>query len=161
MADERDEPVGFKVVDRRSFSDDGSRRDETAEPKTQPALETQQAAAKPTLVQSEPRQAAPRAEEPEPESEDTEESLQEDFASFETLVSYLSTTALFQLGLLPGPGGERIPTDFVNARRTIDLLEILQEKTRGNLDQGESSMLETILFDLRMKYVELAGRRTA
>jgi hypothetical protein len=71
------------------------------------------------------------------------------------ILSYLSTTALFQLGMLPGPGGERIPPDLVNGRRTIDMLEVLQQKTRGNLTADESSMLENVLYELRMSYVEI------
>lgn len=76
-------------------------------------------------------------------------------AGFEMILSYLSTTALFQLGLLPGPGGERIPPDLANGRRTIDMLEVLQQKTRGNLTEGEAQMLENILYELRLSFVEI------
>ena len=74
------------------------------------------------------------------------------------LVSYLSTTAMFQLGLLPGPGGEYIPADLTNASRTIDLLEVLQEKTRGNLTSQESKLLGDVLYELRMTYLEVQKR---
>lgn len=96
----------------------------------------------------------------EPEEPEEETGEREGFATFATLVSYLSTTAMFQLGLLPGPGGERIPSDFVNARRTIDLLEILQEKTRGNLTDNESRMLEEVLYELRISFVEVQNHLT-
>ncbi|TAM80686.1 MAG: DUF1844 domain-containing protein [Acidobacteria bacterium] len=74
------------------------------------------------------------------------------------LVSYLSTTAMFQLGLLPGPGGEYIPADFANASRTVDLLEVLQEKTRGNLTGQESKLLDDVLYELRMTFLEVQKR---
>ncbi|HUU14705.1 MAG TPA: DUF1844 domain-containing protein, partial [Terriglobia bacterium] len=80
---------------------------------------------------------------------------------FETLVSYLSTTAMFQLGLLPGPGGERISPDLPNAHRTIDLLDVLREKTRGNLNENEAKLLDDVLYELRMSYVEIEKRMPA
>ncbi len=143
MPEEKDEPSGFKVVDRRTFSADGTRREGSTEeeersPRTPP-------------LSSRPS-AAPI--EPEPE-----EFLNENVADFETLVSYLSTTTMFQLGLLKGPSGEPIPADLANARRTIDLLEVLQEKTQGNLTQDEVGILENVLFELRMSYVEVEKRQ--
>ena len=83
---------------------------------------------------------------------------EEPAADFEMLVSYLSTTVMFQLGLLPGPGGERIPPDLPNARRTIDLLGVLEQKTRGNLAPEEAQLLDDVLADLRMGYVETENR---
>ena len=84
--------------------------------------------------------------------------LEEDSSGFETLVSYLSTTAMFQLGLIAGPSGEHIPADMPNAKRTLDLLEVLQQKTRGNLTAGESRLLEDVLYELRMSFLEMQKR---
>jgi hypothetical protein len=150
MPEEKSEPSGFKVVDRRSFSEDGSRREETPEENTR--HEARATAARPSAPPPEP----PRRAAPEPEEEAY---FEDEGASFATLVSYLSTTAMFQLGLLPGPGGERIPADFANARRTIDLLEVLQEKTQGNLTAEETRMLEEVLYELRLTFVEVEQRR--
>jgi len=150
MPEEKNEPSGFKVVDRRSFSEDGSRREE--KPEKDAVREVQAGPARPSAPPSEPdRRAAPEPEE--------EAFFEEEGASFATLVSYLSTTVMFQLGLLPGPGGERIPADFANARRTIDLLEVLQEKTQGNLTAEEARMLEEVLYELRLTFVEAEQRR--
>jgi hypothetical protein len=66
---------------------------------------------------------------------------------------------MFQLGLIPGPGGERIPADMTNAQRTIDLLQVLQEKTQGNLTPNESRLLDDVLYELRMTFVELQKRQ--
>ncbi len=142
MADEKNEPSGFKVVDRRTFNEEGSRREESPpeEKKPQPPPSPQ-------------RQARPQIIEPGDEEFSGEPS------GFETLVSYLSTTTMFQLGLIAGPGGERIPADMPNAQRTIDLLQVLQEKTTGNLSSNESRLLDDVLYELRMTYVELQKRQ--
>jgi len=142
MAAEKDEPSGFKVVDRRSFTSEGARRKD-AELGSEERAESQQPAAPPR-----PQAASPRVSERQ-----TEEAGGQ--ANFETLVSYLSTTAMFQLGLIPGPSGERIPIDIANAQRTIDLLEVLQQKTEGNLSTDEAQLLEDVLYDLRMAFVEI------
>lgn len=144
MPEEKPESSGFKVVDRRSFTSEGVRVPGQVEKEQ----ERQEAAPK---IAPQP-QAAP-AIEPEPEEEEASE-------RFAMLVSYLSTTAMFQLGLLPGPGGEYIPADLANASRTIDLLEVLLEKTRGNLTSQESKLLEDVLYELRMTYLEVQKRAT-
>lgn len=141
MPDNKNEPSSFRVVDRRTFSSDGSRREPSGEPE------------RPPEKRPEPTPAAP------PETE-AEEYAAEGPTGFDTLVSYLSTTAMFQMGLLPGPGGERIPVDLVNARRTIDLLEVLHEKTRGNLTPDEAKLLDDVLYEIRMSFVELQQRLT-
>jgi len=81
-----------------------------------------------------------------------------DYSGFETLVSYLGTTAMFQMGLVAGPGGQRIPADLTNARNTIDMIEVLERKTRGNLTPDESRLLEDVLYELRLAYVEVERR---
>jgi len=143
MLDDKNESSGFKVVDRRTFSEDGTPRGEASEPNKH--SEAPAAPSGPALVPDEP--------------------ISDDFAEegpsgFGMLVSYLSTTAMFQLGMLPGPGGERIPVDLVNAHMTIDLLEVLQEKTQGNLTSDEAKMLEDVLYELRMTFVEVQKRAT-
>jgi hypothetical protein len=75
-----------------------------------------------------------------------------DFASF--AVS-LGTSALYHMGVLPDPetgkpGARRLDL----ARQTIDALEMLQRKTRGNLDADEEELLQQLLTDLRMRFLE-------
>ena len=74
---------------------------------------------------------------------------------FSTFILSLSTSALFHLGLIPetqsGKPGER---NLPLARQTIDILEILETKTRGNLDAEEARLLESLLFEIRMRFVE-------
>jgi hypothetical protein len=78
--------------------------------------------------------------------------------SFATLVISLTTSALVHLGVPPDAGetAEPGPAPQPNlplVRQTIDILEILQEKTRGNLDEAELRLLESVLHDLRMRFV--------
>ena len=141
MPENKDESLSFRVVDRRAFSSDGTRR----EPALEPENVTEKAPPSPPTP-------------PVPEEAEAEEPPEESAVGFEMLVSYLSTTAMFQLGLLEGPGGERIPPDMPNAQRTIDLLEVLQEKTRGNLTQREAKLLDDVLYDLRLSFVEIEKR---
>ena len=75
---------------------------------------------------------------------------------FSTFVLSLSTTGFYQMGLVPSPeSGERIEPDRAIAKQTIDTLEMLQQKTRGNLDDEEAKLLESLLYELRLRYVAL------
>jgi len=148
MPDEKDESSGFKVVDRRSFSVDGTPREadrphHREEPTAHAAAPSRPAPSRPSVAESQ---------------DELEGYVEQEMSGFETLVSYLSTKAMFQLGLIPGPGGERIPADLMNARRTIDLLAVLEEKTRGNLTANEQRLLEDVVYELRLSYVEVEKR---
>lgn len=77
-------------------------------------------------------------------------------ASFEFLTLSLRTQAEVQLGLLHfGPPEEKPEPNFDLARHSIDLLAMLQEKTRGNLSLEEQRMLENSLTELRFRYVQV------
>lgn len=74
---------------------------------------------------------------------------------FSTFILSLSTSALYHLGLAPDPEtGKPSSPNLVLARQTIDTLEILREKTLGNLDVEESRLLESLLYELHMRFVE-------
>ena len=68
---------------------------------------------------------------------------------FATFVMSLGSSALYHLGELEG--GER---NLALAKQTIDILGMLGEKTRGNLSDDEAKLVEHLLYDLRLKYVE-------
>jgi hypothetical protein len=142
MAKEEGSSSRFRVVDRRPFAADGSRKEDI--PAEEKKVEAAPARDPSTLGEppSEPRGP-----------------YDDDSPGFETLVSYLSTTAMFQLGLIPGPSGEHIPADMRNAQRTVDLLEVLREKTQGNLTASESRLLDDVLYELRMSFVEMQKRQ--
>jgi hypothetical protein len=71
----------------------------------------------------------------------------------------LSTQALIHLGEIPNPLSGQAEKDISVGQQMIDIIGVLQEKTRGNLDQGEEKLMEDILFDLRMKYVEAVRKK--
>jgi Domain of unknown function (DUF1844) len=78
-------------------------------------------------------------------------------ASFATLVQSMLTQALFYLGDLTSRGAEpNINLDM--AKYQIDTLAVLEEKTRGNLTKEEQSLLDTVLYEARMRYVSVASQ---
>ena len=76
-------------------------------------------------------------------------------ADFAGLALSLATSALFHLGLVPDPEtGQPGPKNLALARHSIDTLELLEDKTRGNLTPEESALLANLLTELRVHYVE-------
>jgi hypothetical protein len=78
--------------------------------------------------------------------------------SFTAFVLSLSTAALQQLGV-PTTEGEDPCVDLQLAQQTIDILDMLQKKTEGNLSAEESKLLGNVLYDLRMRFVEASRGR--
>jgi hypothetical protein len=76
---------------------------------------------------------------------------------FAGLVSMLVTQALFSLGLLHVEGQEKREPDLELAKYNIDMLEALEEKTKGNLSEAEEAVLKNMLNEVRMGYVKVAG----
>ncbi|HKB75619.1 MAG TPA: DUF1844 domain-containing protein [Myxococcales bacterium] len=78
---------------------------------------------------------------------------------FNALVLSLGSSALIHLGEAPDPvSGKTQEPDLPLAQQSIDLLALLQEKTRGNLSDEEARFLDALLYDLRVRYVAAAGR---
>jgi hypothetical protein len=77
---------------------------------------------------------------------------------FNLFVLSLNTSALQHLGDAPDSDGRTHP-DLPMARHTIDLLAMLEEKTRGNLSGDEERLLHQVLFDLRLRYTRAAAER--
>jgi hypothetical protein len=76
-------------------------------------------------------------------------------ASFEALISTMTTQALFAMGAIPDPATGQHIAHLDLARHHIDMLGVLQEKTEGNLSKDESDMLATTIYELRNRYVQL------
>ena len=75
---------------------------------------------------------------------------------FSTFLLSLSTSALYHMGVVLHPeSGEAADPNPMLARQTIDTLEMLHGKTRGNLDDEEKKLFEGLLYELRMRFVEL------
>jgi Domain of unknown function (DUF1844) len=73
---------------------------------------------------------------------------------FATFILSLASSALVNLGRLPPPEGTAARPDLPAAKQIIDILGILEEKTRGNLDDSEDKLLKSLLYDLRVQYVD-------
>ena len=77
--------------------------------------------------------------------------------TFSALILSLSTSALVNLGELPDPLSNEKGVNLTLAKQTIGIVEMLKEKTKGNLSVDESRLINNMLYDLRMKYMGTAG----
>jgi hypothetical protein len=77
--------------------------------------------------------------------------------SFIAFVLSLATTAAIHFGDMPDPSGARSEPNLEGASQIIDILALLEEKTRGNLTIEERQVLEQVLYELRMRFVEASG----
>jgi hypothetical protein len=171
MASEEESSKGFKIQDRRRFSAEGELKPEFSgaeEPAAKP--DTPQASAAPGVrahpasqpeqAASTPQQAAAAQGYAAARSAATSEGHPSAAGeiTFGTFLMSLSTEALVHLGEMPDPAGGQPQPDLAMAQQLVDILGMLRDKTRGNLDHDEQALLDAILFDLRMKYVEIARR---
>ncbi len=78
---------------------------------------------------------------------------------FATFIISMSHSALIQLGETPHPDTQKLEVNLPLARQTIDLLGLLEEKTKGNLAGDEERLLAQVLYDLRMRCVEQEKRQ--
>ena len=78
--------------------------------------------------------------------------------SFTSFVVSLATTAAIHFGDIPDPvTGESSPLNLEGASQMIEILTLLDQKTRGNLTAEERQVLEQVLYELRMRYIEASG----
>ena len=73
--------------------------------------------------------------------------------TFTTFIMSLNTSCLVCLGEVPEPSSGKTRKDLACAKHTIDTLEMLKEKTEGNLDHDERALLDHMLYDLKIRYV--------
>lgn len=143
---------GFTVKDKRSFTQEGDiKKDEPSSPSDQEspvqhadtgADSTESTAAEDGDARSDtPSSAEPHSDQPFPE------------INFSSFVISLSSSALFHFGEIPDPVTNTKQRNLPLAKQTIDILGILKDKTEGNLSEEESKLLENLLFDLRLRYV--------
>ena len=85
----------------------------------------------------------------------------EDQLTFSTFILSLSTSVLVNLGELPDPLKNEKDINLPLAKQTIGIIEMLMEKTKGNLTEDEDRLIDSMLYDLRMKYVEAAKKGQA
>ena len=80
-------------------------------------------------------------------------------ATFETLVSTFATQALFAMGAIPDPRSGQRMANMDMARHNIDMLGVLEEKTKGNLTEEQENMVASTIYELRTRYVQLSSAR--
>ncbi len=142
MPEEKD-GKGFKVIDRRGV-------EATPEPPSPPPKPPPEEKPPSTATEDKPSGAVPGAS-----SEATEGEPPLGVPRFLDLVQSLQMGAMVGLGMLQGPDGKRPPVDLPAAKDAIDLLGILQEKTKGNRTKEEEEILREGLYHLRMGYMAM------
>ena len=132
MPDKKD----FIIKDKRMFAEkdeDHPIKEEKEKPLEEPAAETS-------------------------ESEAVQEEEKEDYQlpeiNFATFIFSLNHSVLVHLGIMEDPSTGKKVRNLPLAKQTIDILGMLEEKTRGNLEDDEEKMLKNILYDLRMIYIK-------
>ncbi len=73
---------------------------------------------------------------------------------FSTHVLSLASTALIALGKMPAPDGKPMQVDLETARHLVDVLAMLEVKTKGNLEESEQKLIQSLIYDLRVAYVD-------
>lgn len=162
-----EEQTNFKVTDRRLFNADGSPRDlspeETVEIKAETPINTQppQPSASPAETPATPPAQSASAAEQSPETlDEIDIPGAEDPASFANFLMSIASNAASSLGMMEHPVTHKREVDLELGKHWIDVLGMLQDKTRNNLSPQEQQILEGLLADLRMQYVSLANATT-
>jgi len=159
MPDKNPETDEVRVVDRRRFTTEGDPRAgvevEPPAPPPPPAPDTRPPAA------PAPGSSVVTAAD-DPQSREARQAYDRQAGrraklDFETLLRSFAGTAMLQLGLVEDPVHGRIPPDLEAARETIDMLGLLEEKTRGNVTPSEQRFLEDVLYQLRVSFVALTS----
>lgn len=170
-----EEQTNFKVTDRRLFNADGSAREvppeekpEAREVKTEATPATEQPepsiASSPAETVSDTKgeasaDAASQSQEPVAAADPEDEELlgAEDPASFANFMMSIASNAASSLGMMEHPVTGKREVDLELGKHWIDILGMLQQKTRGNLLAHEQQVLEGLLADLRMQFVSLTN----
>ncbi|HKP45928.1 MAG TPA: DUF1844 domain-containing protein [Pyrinomonadaceae bacterium] len=157
------EETNFKVTDRRLFNADGSPRELSPEERT-PAKPIPEPQEPPTAAAVPEMSVEPTATAQTPSSpEDDEIELPHDAddpASFANFLMSIASNAASSLGMMEHPVTRKREVDLELGKHWIDVLGMLQQKTRGNLSPQEQQILEGLLADLRMQFVSLANSAT-
>jgi hypothetical protein len=140
---EKEDDKGFVVKDRRRFTEEA----EAEEKKEEAQAEAESSAGEQKSAPAgDASKRAEQAKAPLPE------------VTLATFIFSLSSSALVHLGEIPEPETNQAIVDLPIAKQIIDTLGMLQEKTKGNLDQEEERLLNAVLYDLRMRYIQKSGK---
>lgn len=136
-----EEKKDFTVKDRRIFSQEQENIDDKDKEEKKKVEDS---------IKQETKEADPSVE--KTDKEDAQTCLPE--INFPTFIMSLNASALVNLGLFENPSTGEKEINLALAKQTIDILSMLEEKTKGNLSKDEESMLKNILYDLRIIYVK-------
>ncbi|MBI2060296.1 MAG: DUF1844 domain-containing protein [Nitrospirae bacterium] len=182
MAESQEKPgEGFRVVDRRykTFVDEGKSLEEAPKPApampvsrpaavapksdpvsvVQAAARTEPATSRMGEVPREGRSPERPAQAPVPSSVQTPGYKRSPEITFDGFVRSLYTQIMIQLGLVENPLSSEMEVDVEGAKQTIDILDLLKEKTKGNLARQEEQVITEALTASRLAYVETTKRR--
>lgn len=138
-----DEEKGFVIKDRRKFSmEEPDQQEPEMPPVEEPGRKESESAKQQFKEASRKGEGRPLPE-----------------VTLSTFVFSLSSSALVHLGEIPDPDTEQVQVDLPLAKQIIDTLGMLQDKTRGNLDPDEERLMKSVLYDLRMRYVQKSGSK--
>lgn len=140
-----DEEKGFVIKDKR-FSSPESGDDADS-------VKTKDDAVDPEEKKEEPVRKESAQEEPVQKDSDRDQALPK--VNFPTFIISMSSSVLMHLGEIADPATGVTAVNLPIAKQTIDILALLEEKTKGNLSEDEAKLLQNVLYDLRMRYVAL------
>ncbi len=129
-----EEEKGFVIRDKRQFTTEGEAKPETEVPEEEKKVEGEAA---------EQKEEAP-----------SDKGMPLPEIDFSTFILSLSSSVLLHFGQIPDPVTNKKECNLPFAKQTIDILGLLQEKTKGNLSKDEEQLIDNILHDLRLRYVE-------
>jgi len=141
----------FRVVDRRLFTSEGELRPEVVEQQTREQAQTQKSASPAGSGAEKQSPAASPAQASPPEAATVKPDR-----NFQLLIDLLARNAAALLGGVPDPATGQAYLDLEGAREMIDMLDVLREKTRGNLAPEEQSLLSDVLGSLKLSYMEIS-----
>lgn len=135
--EEKKKDTGFVVKDKRLFGDSDEPREkekneEAIKPKVEPSPDK-------------PKETIHHAEDDYPP------------VNFANFVLSLSTSALYHFGDFPDPEGGKSEKNLPAVKQTIEILDMLRVKTKGNLDENENQLIEGVLYELKMRFVKEKG----
>ncbi len=145
-----EEKKDFVVKDRRIFSQDSQETESPDQESPAAPKEEEQAASS-----TEETRETEAAETSQTDESDEQPPLPE--INFATFVVSLNASALLHLGAIEDPTSGKTDKNLPMAKQTIDILNLLEEKTAGNLSKDEENLLKSILYDLRIIYVKEKG----
>jgi hypothetical protein len=159
--DDNQEEVSFKVADRRKFNPDGSLKEGVTLEPAKPIEKSADAKPDSKKQKEQPERSTKASAETMADDEEllTDEEADaldtENPASFVNFLSTLATNAAASLGAVPHPATGQRSVDLDTGKYWLDILAMLRDKTKNNLHPKESRLLEGLLADLRMQYVQL------